>query len=588
MVTRSPICTVVGHVDHGKSSILDSIRGSNIVSKEDGAITQAIGASIVPIETIKTICGDLLKSLKMDFTIPGLLFIDTPGHEAFTNLRKRGGNLADIAILVIDINEGLKPQTIEAIDILRTYKTPFIIALNKIDLIHGWRSDKSKSLVANINSQDQYFTTNFEKKFYEVIGQLSEQNINADRFDRVGDYTQQVAVVPCSAKTGEGIPEMLMILAGLAQRFLNDCLSCNVESSGKGTILEVKEEQGLGMTLDVILYDGQLKVNDTIVIGTLDEPIVTKIRALLEPQPLSEMRDKKNKFHSSKGVYAAMGIKISAPNLEGAMSGMPIRSCLPNDIERVKEEIQKEIEEVVIETDKEGLIVKADALGSLEAMLKLLKDNGVMIRKATIGEISKADVSEAESNYDNDPLHSCILGFNVAEPKEVHVPDNVKIITSGVIYKIIEDYEAWSKEQMKAEEEKELDSLVRPCKFRVMPQYIFRQSNPAVFGADLTTGTMKVGMPFCNKEGKFIARIKSMKDDKENINKAKAPKEIPVSVENITIGRQIHPDDILYADVPEEDFKKLRDFKKYLSKDEIETIKEFAEIKRKDNPFWGK
>lgn len=584
MVIRSPICTVVGHVDHGKSSILDQIRGSNIVSKEAGAITQAIGTSIVPIESIKKICGSLLERLKLEFTIPGLLFIDTPGHEAFTNLRKRGGNLADIAILVIDINDGLKPQTIEALDILKSYKTPFIIALNKIDLIQGWVTNKEKTLLDNLNSQDKNVTNIFETKLYQVIGQLSGHNLESDRFDRVEDYTKKIAVVPCSAKTREGIPEMLMILAGLAQKYLNECLICNVEGNAKGTILEVKEDKGLGKTIDVILYDGALKVNDTIVIGTLDEPIVTKVRALLEPQPLAEMRDRQKSFHSVKGVYAAMGIKISAPGLEKAISGMPVRSCHPDDVDKVKQDIMKEIQEVLVETDAEGVIVKADSLGSLEALTKLLKDNEIKIRKASLGEISKSDISDAESNREKDVLFSCVLGFNVPEPKEI--PEHVKVITSDVIYQIIDDYKKWTEEQTKSEEAKEIDTLVRPCRFTVMPQYIFRQSNPAVFGSDIEAGVIKVNMPVM-KDGKIIGRVKSIQEDQETLSKAEAGKQVAVAMDHVTIGRQIEPGDTLYSDVPEEDFRKLKKHKQLLKQAEIEVLKEIARIKREEKPVWG-
>jgi translation initiation factor 5B len=252
MALRSPICTVVGHVDHGKSSLLDNIRGSAIVKTEAGGITQAIGASIIPLSTIMKICGPLLESLKMKFTIPGLLFIDTPGHAAFTNLRKRGGNLADIAILVIDIREGIMPQTLESIEILKQYKTPFIIAANKIDLISSWKK-LAPGLVKNINEQSPQTTADFETKLYQIVGKLSELGLSADRFDRISDYTKQIAIVPTSAQSGEGIPELLMVLAGLAQKYLEQCLDCNVEGNAKGIVLEVKEDKGIGKAMDVII-----------------------------------------------------------------------------------------------------------------------------------------------------------------------------------------------------------------------------------------------------------------------------------------------------------------------------------------------
>ncbi len=581
--TRSPICTVMGHVDHGKSSILDKIRGSAIVKSEAGAITQAIGASIIPLNTIKKICGDLLKQLNMGFTIPGLLFIDTPGHAAFTNLRKRGGNLADIAILVIDVNEGIKPQTIESIEILKQYKTPFVVALNKIDLISGWQTKKT-NILSSINEQSKTIQQILDTKLYELVGKLSEIKINSERFDRVDDYTKQIAMIPCSAKTGEGIPELLMVLTGLAQRFLEKCLECNVDGSAKGTILEVKEEKGLGKTIDVIIYDGTLKKGDTIVIAGLEKSITTKVKALFEPAPLAEIRDKKSNFKSVKEVRAATGVKISALDIDDVVSGMPLRSCQKKDIEKTKQELQQEVEEVLIETDGEGIVIKADSLGSLEALIKLLKENNVPIRRASIGNITKKDIAEAESNYEKDSLKSVILAFNI---KAELVKENVKIISNDIIYKIIEDYDKWKKDKLLEMQESQIDKHVKPCKIKIMPGYIFRQSNQAIVGVDVLAGILKVGMPLMNSQGKEITEVKSIQADKDKLEKAESGKQVAVSIPKVTVGRQINENDILYSSIPEEDFKKLKDLKAFLTKEEIEVIKEIAEIKRKDNVVWG-
>lgn len=581
---RSPICTTLGHVDHGKSSILDSIRGTAIVDSEAGKITQAIGASIIPLETIQDICGDLLQSLKMDFTIPGLLFIDTPGHAAFTNLRKRGGNLADIAILVVDVNEGLMPQTIESIEILKQYKTPFVIAANKIDKIAGFRKTKG-SLLKQIAEQSQDVQRIIDTKLYELVGKLAEHGFNSERFDRVNSYTEQIAIIPTSAKEKLGIPELLMVIAGLAQRYLENCLTCDVSTFAKGTVLEVKEEKGLGTTLDVIIYNGQLKVNDTLVIGGLNNPIVTKVRALLEPMPLSEMRDKKSTFRHVKSVCAAIGVKISAPEIEDVIAGMPVRSTSQQNLDKTKREIQLEVEEVVVETDKEGIIVKADSLGSLEALVKLLKEKDIKIRKATVGNITKKDVSDAESNYDKDPLQSVILGFNVKT--EVEKTDRVNIIISDIVYKLIEAFIGWQQTETKNIEHKELDMLVKPFKAEIMKGYIFRQNNPAVVGIDVISGTVKVTAPVMKADGKTITHVKSIQHDQESIEKAEKGKQVAVSFPNVTVGRQIKEGDVLYSAIPEEDFRKMKKLKKYLNSEEKEILKEVAEIMRKENTVWG-
>jgi len=515
MPIRSPIVSILGHVDHGKSSILDRIRGGAIVDTEAGGITQAIGASIIPLDTVKKICGPMINP-QTKFSIPGLLFIDTPGHAAFTNLRKRGGNLADIAIVVIDINEGFKPQTVETIEILKQYKTPFIVAANKVDLVEGWKKD-NKNLIAKFKAYDLDIQK-LDEKLYSLVSQFSEHGFTAERFDRVDDYTKQIAIVPVCAKTAEGIPELLMVMIGLAQKFLEENLKAT-DGPAKGTVLEVKEEKGLGKTLDVILYDGMLKVNDIIVIGTMGEPIVTKVRALLEPAPLAEMRDKKAKFISLMEVHAATGIKISAPELDSVVSGMPIRGATKETLNQVKEEIIKEVDEVVIETDDEGIIIKADTLGSLEAMVNLFKGK-IKIRSASVGLISKKDIADALSNYDKEPLNAAILAFNsdVSPEAIAHVSSKVKIIKSNIIYRLLDEYEVWKTETMKKLETAELDDLIRPCKIQLMKNYIFRQSNPAIIGGEVLAGTAKTTMPLMNAQGKEVTYIKAMQKEKESVS----------------------------------------------------------------------
>ncbi|MBU0615688.1 MAG: translation initiation factor IF-2 [Nanoarchaeota archaeon] len=585
MTTRSLICTTLGHVDHGKSSILDKIRGSAIVKSEAGAITQAIGASIIPLSIIRKICGQSLDALNMKLTIPGLLFIDTPGHAAFTNLRKRGGNLADIAILVIDINEGLMPQTVESIEILKTYKTPFVIAANKIDKVSGWKSSPGPVL-ENIKKQTPQVLQLLETKIYGLVGKLAELGFESERFDRIEDYTKQIAIIPTSAITGEGISEILMVLTGLAQKFLQTCLNCEISGPAKGTILEVKEAKGLGKCLDVIIYDGTLKKNDTVVIGSLDKPIVAKIRGLFEPAPLAEMRDKKSKFVSIPQAVAATGVRISAPGIDEVLSGMPIRAATPETIEKIKQEIQKEVDEVVVATDEEGIVIKADTLGSLEALAKLLREKGITIKKASIGDISKKDIADAEANFEKDPLMCIILGFNAKDNSGI-CNDRVKIFSSDIIYKLIEDFELWQIQAKKTIEQGQIDLLIRPAKIEIMKGYVFRQSNPAVVGADIIAGVIKSGTPLMNKNGKEITEIKSMQHEQESVDKAEKGKQVAVALTHVTVGRQINEGDILYSSIPEEHFKKFKELKQYLSKEEIAILKEIAEIKRKDNPVWG-
>ena len=452
---RQPICVLLAHVDHGKTSILDSIRDSSVADKEAGGITQNITAHSIELKKIQETCGDLLKNINL--TIPGILFIDSPGHEAFTTLRKRGGNIADIAILVIDINEGAKPQTLEAIEILKNSKTPFVVALNKLDRVGGFNSNK-KPILQNIKEQQDFVQTDIETKLYKIVQTLHEHGLQSERFDRVKDHTKQVAIIPCSAKTKDGLPELLMVISGLAQKFLEGSLETDLEKPAKGTILEVTEEKGIGKTLDVVIYDGKIEQNDTILIGTLDEPIKTKVKCLFKYE--------KSKLKEQKEVHASAGIKISAPDLDEAIPGMPLRVANEKEKEIIKE-LQQEIDEVTIDTDNEGIIAKADTLGSLEALISLLKDKNVKIKKAAIGNITKNDIAEASSN--EDPLNQVVVGFNV---KVLEESKDVKIITNEVVYKIVDDIVEYKEKKSKELESKEFENLVKPFKLKIMSIFI--------------------------------------------------------------------------------------------------------------------
>jgi translation initiation factor 5B len=590
--TRSLICTFMGHVDSGKSSLQDKIRDTSIIKGEAGGITQAIGASIIPLSTIKQKCGPLLKAANLNITIPGLLFIDTPGHAAFTNLRKRGGSLADVAVLVIDINDGIMPQTKEAIEILKANKTPFVVAANKIDKLSGWRSDPDSLLLKNISLQGETTRGYLNNKLYELIGKFYDDfGFESERFDRVTNPAKQLSIVPVSAMTGEGLPELLMMLIGLAQKYLTASLNLNLEGPGKGTILEVKETSGLGTTIDVILFDGHLKRGDNIVVGGLDGPIKTKIKALLEPAKHADMMDKKSKYTQVQKVEAATGVKISAPDLNNVVAGMPIQSYAGEEFfEKVKEEVQELVEDILIETEEEGLILKADTLGSLEALTVLFQEKGLSIRKATLGDISKKDIVEALSNKEEDELLGVIIGFNVNISHDISSyasEQEIEIITGNVIYHLLDEYDIWKEKKLKQIESREMDKLTRPFKLQVLDGYVFRQSNPAVFGVEVLQGKLTSNTFVMKVNGDKVDVIKNIQKEKDSVPEAEKGSQVAISLPKVTVGRQINEGDILYSIISEDDFKEFKRFKKLLSEDEKEVLKEIAKIMREKETMWG-
>ncbi|MCL2549821.1 MAG: translation initiation factor IF-2 [Methanimicrococcus sp.] len=585
---RTPIVCVMGHVDHGKTTLLDQIRGTAIVKGEAGAITQHIGATEVPIHVIVEKCGD--KRLADKFIVPGLLFIDTPGHHAFTTLRSRGGALADLAIIVVDINEGFKPQTIESLNILKRFKTPFIVATNKVDRIQGWKVHKGECFLSTYKKQTPEVQAMFEQKFYDIIGRLYEQGFSADRFDRVTDFQKTLGVVPISGLTGEGIPDVLMILLGLAQRFLESSLRYDVNGPCVGTVLEVKEEKGLGTTIDVILYDGALQKGDMIVIGRLGEPIVTKVRALLKPRELTEIRYE-NKFKPIQKVTAAAGVKISAPDIEDALAGAPIISATPETLDDVMAKVKSEIDDVQIQTDSDGVMIKADTLGSLEAMVHEFKKAGIMIQKAEVGDVTKRDVMEASTI--NDPTCSVILAFNIkVNPDALELLDcasSVRIFENDVIYRLLDDYQDFVKKQDEELDKLRSDTLIKPGQFKILPGCVFRQSKPAVVGVRILGGVVKNNTDVMLPDGTVVGTVKGLELSGKKIPKATAGMEVAMAIDGVTIGRQVKEEDVLYVHIPESDSRVLEfEIFETLTPDERETLEKYLAIRRKNKPFWGK
>jgi len=565
---RSPIITVLGHVDHGKTLLLDKIRGTYVAKKEAGAITQHVGASFIPTNVIKQKCKNLLEKYKFELKIPGLLFIDTPGHEAFTNLRKRGGSTADLAVLVIDITQGIQPQTKEAIEILKANKVPFIVAANKIDLINSWISNNEEMFLETFKKQKEQAKKLLDESIYKLIGQLSEFGFDSDRFDRVKNFTNQILIIPVSAKTGEGIPELLLFLAGLSQKFMKNKLEIDEEKPAKGSVLEVKNVQGLGMTIDAIIYDGCLRKGDEIAIAGKNSIFTTKIRALLLPQPLEEIRDSGKKFKAVEEVHAAAGVKIAAPGLENALAGSPLITVKKNK-EEAKREIESELKEIRIEKQEEGVIIKADALGSLEAITMLLKQQGVDVKKADIGAVTKKDVIEAESVRKKNRYLGVIFAFNtniMEDAKEEALKLGVKIFESKVIYQLEENYKEWKKEEEKKQEEEELQKYTLPAKIKILPGFIFRTSKPAVVGVKILEGTIRSGYALINNKGKIIGKIQNIQEKNKEVEKAVDGMEVAISIQGAVVGRNIKEEDILYSAIPKEQlYEMLSKFKKHIT-----------------------
>ncbi|UCD96186.1 MAG: translation initiation factor IF-2 [Candidatus Bathyarchaeota archaeon] len=591
MPTRQPIVCILGHVDTGKTLLLDKIRKSTVQAREAGGITQHIGASFFPLDTLREICGPLLRSLKVKVKIPGLLIIDTPGHEAFANLRKRGGAVADIAILVIDVLKGFEPQTHESLEILRTRKTPFLVAINKIDRIPGWAPHDTGSYIQLYRSQAPSVREDLDNRLYTVMGTFSSLGYPSERFDRIQDFTKTIALVPTSAKTGEGVPELLSVLVGLTQQFLQRKLQVT-KGPGKGTVLEVKDEPGLGMTINAIVYDGMLQKGDTIVVGGKEQPVVTKTRALLLPKALDEIRDPRDKFSSVRSVTAASGVKIVAPSLELALPGAPLYAATSEkSIPDLVKIVAEEVESIKISTDIDGVVLKTDTLGSLEAIATSLNRENVPIRLADVGDVSKRDVTEANVVKEHEPLLGSILAFNVRvlPDAEVEASDRgIRIFQGNIIYNLIDNFVEWMQNKSERLAHETMDRLVKPGKIHVLPGYIFRKAKPAVVGVEVIAGRIRPRINLVREDGEDVGVIQQIQDRGNPVSEATVGMQVAVSLDRPIVGRHIHEDDILHASIPEAHVKVwMTQFVKHLTTEERSALEELVEIKRKKSPFWA-
>ena len=587
---RTPIVAVLGHVDHGKTSLLDKIRGSAVSEGESGAITQHIGATAVPLETISSMAGELVDP--DDFDLPGLLFIDTPGHHSFSTLRARGGALADIAILVVDVNDGFQPQTEEAIDIIQRTGTPFVVAANKVDTIPGWNPREGAPIKASYDSQSDRVRSTLDEGLYDIIGDLSSAGFSADLYWRVQEFQRNIGVVPVSAMTGEGVSDLLAVLMGLSQRYMREEMAVDVSGAGVGTVLEVKDERGFGATIDVVVYDGVIREGDTIVVGGMDEPIVTEIRALLQPRPLAEIRTE-NRFERVDSVEAAAGVKIAAPELDDAMAGAPVMVVRDRPVEEVIGEVRAELAELEVETEEDGVVVKADTLGSLEAMADALREAEIPILRAEVGDVAPRDVAVAGTA--NEATYRAILGFNVdvlGNAEDELEESDVEVFVDDVIYQLVEDYEAFVAERERAQQETILEKIVRPCRFRILEDHVFRQSDPAVVGVEVLSGTLQNNrhvVAFENNEPRRVGQLSGIQEQGEDISEARAGTRVSVAIDGPTVGRQIDEGDELWTELPEKHAKILeQELADEIPADELEALQGYLDKQRSRDPFWGK
>ncbi|CAN8072340.1 unnamed protein product [Agarophyton chilense] len=581
---RSPVICILGHVDTGKTKILDRIRRTNVQDGEAGGITQQIGATYFPIEAVKKEATKLEEGRKLLYNVPSLLIIDTPGHESFTNLRSRGSSLCDIAILVVDIMHGLEPQTRESIDLLKMRKTPFIVALNKIDRMYDWTAQPHNCPTrVSMEKQPRHVQEEFLRRVKETKLQFAEIGFNTELYWDNKDMRKTVSLVPTSAITGEGMPDLLMLLLALPQKLLTERLMFT--SILEATVLEVKVIEGLGTTIDIILTGGVIHEGDTIMVVGLDGPIVTTIRALLTPHPMKEMRVKGQYLHH-KEIKAAQGIKISADGLEKAVAGTQLMvvedASNEQEMEYVREEVMKDFQTILTNVDRSGLgvYVQASTLGSLEALLEYLRSTNIPVSGINIGPVHKRDVTKASTMLEKQREYATILAFDVPvekEAREMAEDVGVQIFTADIIYHLFDLFTAYMEKIKKERREAVNDEVVFPVIAKILPQHVYNKKDPIVVGVDVMEGILRVGTPLVVKHGAEwldIGRVVSIELSKKQVAIARKGESVAVkiqhkSTEHIMYGRHFDYQDQLVSKMSRSAIELLKaSFKEDLEKED--------------------
>lgn len=508
---RSPICCILGHVDTGKTKLLDKIRQTNVQEGEAGGITQQIGATYFPVDALEAKTAVVNKDNSFEFKVPGLLVIDTPGHESFTNLRSRGSSLCNIAILVVDIMHGLEPQTLESMKLLRDRKTPFIVALNKIDRLYGWKKIDNNGFQESMALQNKGVQNEFRDRLEKTKVAFAEQGFNSELYCENKSLAKFVSLVPTSAHTGEGIPDMLKLLVSLTQERMTNKLM--YLSEVECTVLEVKVIEGLGTTIDVVLSNGVLREGDRIVLCGINGAIATNIRALLTPAPLKELRLKSQYVHNQE-CKASLGVKIAANDLEHAIAGSRLLVVGPGDEEEdIEEEVMSDIENLLSKVSKtgRGVSVQASTLGSLEALLEFLKVSKIPVANISIGPVYKRDVMSAGIMLEKAKEYAVMLCFDVKVDKEAQEyadREGIKIFTADIIYHLFDDF---TKHMAQLAEQKKEDSkllAVFPCVLNQVA--VFNKKDPIVVGVDVVEGNLRLLTPIAVVRTNPITNVKEV------------------------------------------------------------------------------
>ena len=579
---KAPICCIVGHIDAGKTSLLDKLRNTNIQEKEVGGITQHIGSTFFPIQTIENSCSSIKGKFEVICNIPGILMIDTPGHSEFQSLRDVGTSICDLGILIIDIEESIQEQTKEAIKLLKEKKIPFVVAVTKLDKLYGWKTTKSSNLREALKEQSKDMSMMLMAKLEDIKYDLSKEDINAEFYFKNSNPKQIYSIVPVSSKTGEGIADLLALLVYTAQNWMlkkilyQDTVSC--------TIMESKYDKHNGYTIDVILNNGTINVGDKFVVSTITGPNICTVRNLLIPSALTQL-GKKTNWDYKDSVRASIGCKIIGSNLDGAYPGthlFPIKtsgasaSAEADAINNANQEINAVWKSY--DFISPGVFIGTQTFGELDASYSIFQKAGINIAGAYIGEPSNKfiDLILMKTEVDTLPENRIYLyfgAFNNTDVFEYAKKNNITLLSSEVIYKLVELYKIEKEKIIKARQNTTNNNAIFPVEMVILKQYIFMKggSDHLMFGVKIKKGTLYKNTPICIPEKNVhLGKVLNIQFEHKEKEKGEEGQEICIRLDNpnqLIINRQFDVNDKLIAHLSRNSIDILkRDYKEVVPK----------------------
>lgn len=532
---KEPICCILGNVDAGKTSLIDKMKSTKVQKSEAGGITQKINTVILPFNANK-------------FNVPGVILIDTPGHESFYSLRELGATLCNVVILLVDIMEGVKEQTIKSIDLVKSKRIPYVVALNKVDRVVNWESDSSVSIVKNLKKQANNTVLHFEELVRNIITQFAENGLNVELFNRNTDSRKYGSLFPLSAKTGEGIHDLMGGLIKLiATHRKADII---IKPTFKGILTDINIQKGIGKCLNVLVYDGYLNKQDTLVVGGMNGAYfktITKMAVSTQPSKFQLVNDVKAStltYITTKGDYETDYI-IGSPvyTIPSTLTGKS-----KTDVEKVARKaievyLKKKDDEINKNKSRHGVLVYASTFGALMAITNHLDDIGVPYIDAKVKDVKSLDLQKVISmnNSEDSKIYNIIIAFDVHVDLKAHdmLKNNldVSLIEDNIIYRVFEKLEETIETNKGNVSLKYKRMMSTPCILEILKgkEFIIARRDPIILGVKVMSGELvknTILQVIRKKKIIILGRVTGIQSNNKDVEKGEVNQEVAVRIDN--------------------------------------------------------